>query len=127
MASPHPHHPSPSDSLSLRGLIEEAELLAEAMVDTVRESLLVLDHSLRIRLASRSFYLTFRVAPEETLDRLVYEIGEGQWNIPRLRQFLEDILPHDGCFRDFEVTHDFPQIGRKTMLLNARKLRRRED
>ncbi|MBV8708256.1 MAG: PAS domain S-box protein [Acidobacteriaceae bacterium] len=127
MASPHPYHPSPSDNLSLRGLIEEAELLAEAIVDTVRESLLVLDGSLRIRLASRSFYLTFHVSPEETLDRLVYEIGEGQWDIPRLRQLLEEILPHNGSFRDFEVTHEFPQVGCKTMLLNARKLRRRED
>ena len=127
MASQHHHHISSSDGLSLRGLIEEAELLAEAIVDTVRESLLVLDHCLSIRLASRSFYLTFRVSPEETLDRLVYEVGEGQWNIPRLRQLLEEILPHNGSFRDFEVTHEFPRIGCKTMLLNARRLRRRED
>ena len=118
---------SPSDSLSLRGLIEDAELLAEAIVDTVRESLLVLDHRLSIRLASRSFYLTFRISPEEALDHLVYEIGEGQWDIPCLRQRLEEILPHNGSFRDFEVTQEFPQIGRKTMLLNGRKLRRRED
>src|SRR5947209_9691844 len=111
MASPHHSDPSPSNGLSLRGLIEEAELLAEAIVDTVRESLLVLDHSLSIRLASRSFYLTFRVSPEETLDRLVYEVGEGKWDIPRLRQLLEEILPHNGSFRDFEITHEFPQIG----------------
>jgi two-component system, chemotaxis family, CheB/CheR fusion protein len=111
MASPHPHHTPPSNSLSLRGLIEEAELLAEAIVDTVRESLLVLDHRLSIRLASRSFYLTFRVSPEETLDRLVYEIGGGQWDIPRLRQLLEEILPHNSCFRDFEVIHDSRRLG----------------
>jgi PAS domain S-box-containing protein len=96
-------------------------------VDTVRESLLVLDHQLSIRLASRSFYLTFHVSPEETLDRLVYEVGHGQWNVPRLRHLLEEILPHNDSFRDFEVTQEFPQIGRKTMLLNARKLRRRKD
>jgi two-component system, chemotaxis family, CheB/CheR fusion protein len=69
----------------------------------------------------------FHVAPEETLDRLVYEIGEGQWDIRELRQLLEEILPHDESFQDFEVTHDFPRIGRRSMLLNAGRLRRRED
>src|SRR6478609_4374964 len=125
---PPQHHPAPlSAGLSLRGLIEEAELLAEAIVDTVRESLLVLDHGLCVRLASRSFYLTFRVTPEETLDRSLYEIGDGQWDILGLRQLLEEILPKNDSFRDFELTNEFPQIGLKTMTLNARKLRRRDD
>jgi two-component system, chemotaxis family, CheB/CheR fusion protein len=128
--SPFPTHhdlASLSDGLSLRGLIEEAELLAEAIVDTVRESLLVLDHNLSVRLASRSFYLTFRVKPQETLERSVYQIGDGQWNILGLRQLLEEILSKNASFRDVQVTNEFPKIGHKTMCLNARKLRRRED
>jgi two-component sensor histidine kinase len=120
-------HRSQSMSIDLHGLAEDAELLAEAIVDTVRESLLILDDTLSIRLANRSFYLNFGVSPEETLDRLVYEVGNGQWDIPRLRELLEKILPHDNSFRDFEVTHEFPRIRSKTMLLNGKKLRRRGD
>ena len=112
--------------LSVHGLIDDAPLLAEAIVDTVREPLLLLDPDLKVVLANRSFYLTFHVEPAETLDWMVYELGNGQWNIPRLRELLEEILPANHSFTDFEVTHNFPHIGRKVMLLNATKLRRRE-
>src|SRR5579884_4237050 len=127
MAASHFPNPSAITSLRVRGLVVEAELLAEAIVDTVRESLLILDRNLYNRLASRSFYLTFHVSPEETLDRLVYEIGNGQWDIPELRQLLEEILPRNSSFQDFEVTHAFPHLGHRTMQLNARRLRRRTD
>ena len=112
---------------ALRGLVDEAELLAEAVFDTLREGLLVLDSDLRVIVANRCFYMTFQVPPVDTLDRLVYELGAGQWSIPALRHLLEEILPHNGSFSDYEVKHEFPGIGCKVMRLNARKLRRRSD
>ncbi|MCJ7831294.1 MAG: PAS domain S-box protein [Dehalococcoidia bacterium] len=96
---------------------------AHAIVETVREPLLVLDKDLRVKSANRSFYETFHVSPQETQDRLIYEMGDRRWDIPKLREFLEEILPQDAQFQDFEVEHDFPTIGRKTVLLNARRLR----
>ena len=122
--------PPPAIDLSLPiplALPHDAQLLAEAVVDTVRESLLLLDSDLRVRFANRSFYLTFGVRPPQTLDQLVYKIGNGQWNFPALRHLLEEILPQNSSFEDFEVTHDFPDIGRKVMRLSARKLRRPTD
>ncbi len=95
---------------------------AQAIVETVREPLLILDGDLRVRSANGSFYETFHVSPEETENHRVYELGDHQWDIPRLRELLEDILPGNGKFQDFEVDHEFPVIGRKTMLLNARRL-----
>jgi PAS domain S-box-containing protein len=96
---------------------------AHAIIETVREPLLVLDSDLRVKSVNRSFYQTFRVSPEQTEDRLIYELGDRQWNIPKLRELLEEILPQDGQVENFEVDHDFSEIGRKTMLLNARRLR----
>jgi PAS domain S-box-containing protein len=97
---------------------------ADSIVDTVREPLLVLDAHLRVQRANRSFYSTFQVAPKATEQRLLYDLGNGQWNIPALRRLLEEILPQNSAFHDFEVTHDFPSIGRKVMLLNACRLYR---
>ena len=96
--------------------------LALAMVNTVRDALLVLDSDLRVIAASRSFYSTFDTLPEETSGRLVYELGGGEWNNPALRELLERIIPEHGVMDDFEVEQDFPRIGRRTMLLNARKV-----
>ena len=95
---------------------------ADSIVDTVREPMLVLSADLRVRRANRSFYRTFRVTPEETVDRLVYDLGNQQWDIPWLRKLLEEVLPQDTAFDDFEVEHVFPAIGRKYMLLNARRI-----
>jgi signal transduction histidine kinase/DNA-binding response OmpR family regulator len=92
-------------------------------VDTVREPLLILDPSLRVRSANRAFYQTFEVGAEETENQLIYELGNGQWDIPALRTLLEDIIPKSSVFNDFELEHTFPQIGRRVMLLNARQLR----
>lgn len=108
------------------GARKKTEVLAEAIVETVREPLLVLNGELRVRSANRSFYHTFQVSPEETVDRPLYELGDHQWDIPRLRELLELILPEDDQFDDLEVEHDFPNIGHKTMLVNARRLCERD-
>lgn len=104
-------------------LMAEVETYAQNIVDTVREPLLMLDPSLRVRSANRAFYQTFHVSPEETENRLIYELGNGQWNIPALRTLLEDIIPQQSVFNDYELSHEFPAIGLRVMLLNARQLR----
>jgi two-component sensor histidine kinase len=100
----------------------DAGTLAQAIVDTVREPLLVLDKDLRVLAASRSFYSTFQVAPSTTQGQLVYELGNGQWDIPELRLLLERIVPEHGVMNDYEVERQFPELGNRTMLLNARKV-----
>jgi PAS domain-containing protein len=77
---------------------------------------------IQTRSANRAFYQTFQVSLEETENRLIYELGNGQWDIPVLRTLLEEIVPLSSVFNDFEWEHDFPVIGRRVMLLNARKL-----
>jgi two-component sensor histidine kinase len=101
---------------------KDAGTLAQAIVDTVREPLLVLDKDLRVLAASRSFYSTFQVASNITQGQLLYELGDGQWDIPGLRLLLERIVPDHGVMDDYEVAHQFPEIGLRTMLLNARKV-----
>jgi two-component system, chemotaxis family, CheB/CheR fusion protein len=92
---------------------------AEAIVETVREPLVILNQNLQVMKANRTFYETFLVARAETEGRLIFDLGNGQWNIPKLRELLENILPARSAFRDFEVTHEFEHVGRKVMLLNA--------
>ena len=111
-----------TDRKRRQAILQEVRSFAEAIVETVREPLLVLDKDLHVKMANRSFLGTFRASKRETEGRLLYELGNGQWDIPELRRLLEDIIPQHTEFRDFEVTHDFPAIGRRTMLLNARKL-----
>jgi len=94
---------------------------AEDIIAAVPVSLLILDADLRVISANRSFYQTFKVTPEETLGQLIYELGNRQWDIPRLRDLLEHILPEHTAIEGFEVTHDFPSIGRRAMILNARR------
>jgi hypothetical protein len=105
----------------------DSSVLAHAIVDTVREPFVVLDEDLHVIAASRSFYRTFTVDPRDTQGKLLYELGDGIWNTPKLRTLLGKILPEQGSMEDCEVEHDFPDVGRRTMLLNARKgiLRRR--
>ncbi len=103
-------------------LVEDIQDYAQDIVDTVREPLLILDATLRVRSANRAFYQTFHVTPAETEGHLIYELGNGQWDIPDLRTLLEDIVPKSSVFDDFELEHTFPAIGRRVMLLNARKL-----
>ena len=96
--------------------------LAQAIVNTIHEPLLVLDASCRVLAASRSFYQTFKVDPENTVGRQLYALGDGQWDIPALRVLLETIIPERTAMDGFEVEHDFPNVGHRTMLLNARKV-----
>jgi two-component system, chemotaxis family, CheB/CheR fusion protein len=99
--------------------LKEFNSYLQAVFDTVREPLLILRDDLRIEAANRSFYEAFRVTKEETEDRNLYKIGNGQWAIPRLRELLEKILPESARLRDFPVEHEFPGLGRRRMLLNA--------
>jgi PAS domain S-box-containing protein len=107
--------------------VREAIEYAEALVDTVREPLVVLDGDLRIHSANRSFYQVFNVKPEETLGEFIYDLGNRQWNISKLRELLEEILPQNTRFHGFEVEHDFEMIGKKIMLLNARRIERKSE
>jgi PAS domain S-box-containing protein len=92
------------------------------IVATVREPLLVLDGNLRVLAANRSFYKTFKVKQKDTLGNLIYDLGNRQWDIPGLRLLLESILPGKAVFNDYEVEHDFPFIGKRSLLLNARRI-----
>ncbi len=103
-----------------RQTLQEALAFMASIVETVREPLLVLDADLRVVSANPAFYRTFQVTPAETEGLFLYELGNRQWDIPELRKLLEQIIPQQTLFEDFEVTHDFPHIGPKTMLLNAR-------
>ncbi len=108
-------------------LWEIAWTYIRTVVDTVREPFLVLDKDLRVLSANKTFYVTFQTIPEETEGKLVYNLGNGQWNIPNLKILLEDILPKNTHFEDFKVEHDFPKIGLKIMMLNARQVHTIED
>jgi PAS domain S-box-containing protein len=105
--------------------IQDTREYAENIVETVREPLVVLNSDLKILTANRSFYETFKVAPEETIGNFIYDVGNRQWDIPKLRVLFEDILPLDTVFNGYEVEHDFPGIGHKTILLNARQIFRK--
>jgi len=102
--------------------LETAQTLAQAIVDTIHEPLVVLDARLNVVVASRAFYETFKVDPAHTQGRSLYSLGDGQWNIPALRLLLETVIPERAAMDGFEVTHDFPGLGVRTMLLNARKV-----
>lgn len=100
----------------------DACALAHAIVDTVREPIVVLDQELRVIVASRSFYRTFKVTSEGTEGKLLYELGDGEWDIPKLRMLLGNIIPEHGTMENYEVEHDFPKLGHRTMALNARQV-----
>jgi PAS domain-containing protein len=85
---------------------------------------LVMDENLVVRSANRAFFRTFKVSATETEGRPIFDLGNGQWNIPKLRMLLQDILPRDSTFEGLRVEHEFPDIGRRIMILNARKLER---
>jgi len=113
-------------SKTKQAIIQESNSLeyAESIINTVREPLIVLDHDLRVVTASRSFYEFFKVNSKETEGQLIYDLGNRQWNIPKLRELLEDILPQKTTFDNYEVEHDFTTIGKRIMLLNARQINR---
>jgi PAS domain S-box-containing protein len=104
-----------------------SDLAASDIVETVPSALIVLDRNLNIRSANRAFYQTFRTSPGETEGCHIYDLGNRQWDIPALRTLLESVIPHRASVEGFEVEHDFPTIGRRTMLVNARKIFRPSD
>lgn len=121
------HGPEERGGISAHGLERETDLrrakeYAEMIVDTVREGLLVLNFDLCVEAANESFYRMFEVSPGETEGELIYELGNGQWDIPELRKLLEEILPERRVMTGFEVTHEFENVGRRIMRLNARQL-----
>ena len=99
--------------------IQDALEYTKSIINTVREPLIVLYEDLSVALANRSFYQVFKVKPEETEEQFIYDLGDHQWDIPKLRELLEDILPKTTSFDNFEVKHDFPGVGKRIMLLNA--------
>ena len=103
---------------------DEVSEFSESVINTVREPLIALDQDLRVVKVSRSFYEFFKVIPEETVGQLIYDLGNKQWDIPKLRELLETILPEKTTFDHYEVEHEFATIGRRTMLLNARQIER---
>ena len=103
-------------------VLRDAQELAEKIIETIRDPLLILQPDLRVQAANPAFYQLFQVQPADTLERRIYDLGNGQWAIPALRTLLEDILPRQTVFNDFEVSHTFAQLGPRTMLLNARRV-----
>jgi len=101
---------------------KESWTYIKTVVDVLREPVLILDKDLRVMAANESFYRTFQVEPKDTEKKIVYELGDGQWNIPALRKLLEGILPKNTFFKGFEISHEFPAIGRKVMILNSRRI-----
>jgi nitrogen-specific signal transduction histidine kinase len=106
---------------------KESWVYIKTVVDVVREPVLILDKNFCVIAANESFYRTFQVEAKDTEKKIVYDLGNGQWNIPALRKLLEDILPQNTFFKGFEVTHKFPFIGRKVMILNARQIHPKEN
>ena len=104
--------------------VSEARVYAESIVATIRQPLLVLTSDLHVQTPNQMFCDVFETTRQETEGKLIYDLGNGQWNIPELRNALEDILPEKEEFSDFRVDHDFESLGRRTMSLNALRLRR---
>jgi PAS domain-containing protein len=104
--------------------LEEALELSESIIGAMRDPLVVLDADLKIISVNKAFYNTFFVTPDETIGEFIYDLGNRQWDIPKLRTLLEDIIPKNSCFDDYAISHDFKTIGRRVMLLNARRIPR---
>ncbi len=107
---------------ALKRLVEQTREYADAVIENARMPTLVLDGELRVSIANPAFYRVFNVSPDETENRLIYQLGNGQWNIPALRQLLQEIVPRNSSVDDFEMRHDFPGLGPREMVLNARRV-----
>ena len=108
------------DKIKMRELkIQDALEYTKSIINTVPEPLIILYEDLSVALANRSFYQVFKVKPGETEGQRIYDLGNRQWDIPKLQELLEDILPRTTSFDNFEVKHDFPDLGKRIMLLNA--------
>lgn len=115
------------DDSSFGKLWDESWIYIKTIVDVVHEPVLILDKNFCVMAANDPFYQTFQVERKDTEGTIVYELGDGQWDIPALKELLENILPDNTFFNGFEVTHVFPTIGRKIMLLNARQIHYSKD
>src|SRR5207237_7905343 len=102
--------------------LEHLNRYAAALIENAPNATLVLDAGLRVVSANEAFRRKFRVSQVETDNQPIYDLGNGQWDIPRLRDLLENILPDNGRVENFEVRHDFPQLGKRTMMVNARRI-----
>lgn len=111
----------------LERLGEDGWTYIKTVVDILREPVLILDKDLRVMASNEAFHKMFQVESRDTDGKVVYELGNGQWNIPALRKLLESILPKNTFFKGFEVAHTFPYIGRKVMILNAREIHCKDD
>ncbi|HUE76398.1 MAG TPA: chemotaxis protein CheB [Longimicrobiales bacterium] len=111
-----------SDRKRMEEELRDAKTFAESVIETIHEPLLILTADLRVLSANPAFYEHFKVNPEGTIDRSVYELGNSQWDIPELRRLLEDVLPESEDINDFEIGHEFEEIGRRVMLVNARQI-----
>ncbi|MFL1894751.1 chemotaxis protein CheB [Aquimarina sp. 2-A2] len=109
-----------------RKVLKEKQF-SEAIVKTMRHPLLVLDKNLKVKMASNAFYTHFQVTKKQTLGKSIYELYDNQWNIPKLKELLENILPKQESFKDYEVVHEFENIGKRTLLLNGQKLTQEKD
>jgi two-component system CheB/CheR fusion protein len=107
---------------AMKRSLDQMHLHADALIETAREAILILDQRLQVISANLAFYRNFEASPEETQNRAIYDLGNGQWKIPRLRELLENILPNNGRVEDFEVSHNFPHLGTRRMMLNARRI-----
>jgi two-component system cell cycle sensor histidine kinase/response regulator CckA len=105
-------------------IAREGKELAENIIDAIRDPLVIMDAGLKIELVNTAFYKTFEVRPNETIGQFIYDLGNGQWNIPKLRKLLENILPSNAYFDDYVIEHDFPSLGKRIMVLNARRIPR---
>jgi signal transduction histidine kinase len=121
-AAPCPAVHDSTTVMSQKPVVEEIDTYAQAIGDSVRLPLLVLDTALRIRSANRAFYQTFQLSAEETENRLLFELGQSQWDLPGLRKFLEDTISTGSSLNEFELEQIFPAVGRRILLLNARKV-----
>lgn len=108
--------------IEAESIMHSEQQYAENIFETIREPLIVLDQELRLVSANSAFYKKFKVTKKQSIGKLIYRLGNGQWNIPKLRLLLEDILPHSSHLDNFEVEHEFEDIGKKVMLLNARRV-----
>ncbi|MHA1346452.1 MAG: ATP-binding protein [Candidatus Heimdallarchaeaceae archaeon] len=113
-----------TDERKAQQLVKEAQEYADSIIRTVRDPLIILDEDLRVISASHSFYQNFEVTSEETIGQLLYDLGNKQWDIPKLRELLKEILPKNTVFNDYEIEHNFKDLGQRTMFLNARRLYR---
>ena len=107
---------------ALKRSLDQTREYADTIVESAREPILVLDDKLQVTAANPAFYRVFEVSTEETEERLIFDLGDGQWNIPRLRHLLEEVIPQNSRVDDFEMSHEFPHIGQRDMLLNARRI-----